>query len=215
MKKIFLSFIAFILLSTVVFAENFPPIKYKKIGNKGKVSYNADTNVWSDKIDKKQGNYFVKVKGFGDFYDYLDSNKEFAFSTGCEYEFLYNDKLIGYSNKDLNFYELQYADGNLKRVKLTDEDVKLMLPDFKVLKVTDFSKKTNSIKIKKHISDLDIVIINDTDKDLSNYVFTSGNAKFKTYSLNGFITVLKHGMIQFAPEGDEKNTEDWLILLVR
>ena len=203
MKKIILSVFICFSLSLGAFAGNLPPIKYKNIGIKNKIFYNADTESWSKKGDKKTDIYFVKVKGFGDYTDYLDADKNFVFSSECEYEFIYNNKLIGYSNSESNFYEISYKDGKCIKKIVPFDDVVEMLSDFKVIKASEFSELTNSIKVKKHFSDLNILILNDTGKDYSNYVFTSGNAKFKTYTLNG------PGILQIKPAAESVNIQSF------
>lgn len=215
MKKIFLSlFLSFMVMLSVC-AEHFPDIKYKNIGNKDKISYNSQTDKWSKNIDKKTDNYFIKTKGFGDFYDYLYPNKEFAFSTNCEYEFIHNGSLIGYSNRDLKFYEIKFINNGLSKRELTKEEIQSILPDYHVIYMSEFSTKTNSYKIKKHFGSLKILLVNDTDSTFDDFIFTSGNAGFKTYDLRGFVTVTKAGMIQFAKNDGHLNDKYWYVLLVR
>ena len=48
-----------------------------------------------------------------------------------------------------------------------------------------------------------------------HYSFSSGNAKFKTYPLEGFIEVTQKGMIQFSHFGENSENFPWFILLVR
>ena len=213
MKKIFLSIFLCITVMLTVCAESMPNLKYKNIGNKDKISYSSE-NGWSKKIDKKTGNYYIKTKGFGSFYDYVDAEKRFAFSTNCEYEVLYNNRLIGYSSRDLKFYDMDYSNGVLTKQELSKEEVEQIFPDYKVVALSEFSPKTNSLKIKKHLGDLKIILFNDTDKTFDNFKFTSGNAKFEQYSLKGFLTVSKPGMIQFSRIGD-KDRLLWYVLLVR
>ena len=214
MKKIIFSLIFCLIFTSNVFAENFPDLKYKNIKNREKISYNSELNLWTKKIDKKSGNYYIKTKGFGSFYDYLDSNKNFAFSTNCEYEFIYNDSLIGYSNRDMKFYDITYINGGLSKRALTKEEVEKIFPDYKVIEFSDFSEKTNSLKIKKGFGDLKIILLNDTDNPFDEFTFTSGNAQFEQYDLRGFLTVSKHGMIQFSKNGIS-NDNLWYVLLIR
>ena len=217
MKKILKRTILILFISVFtalnVYSENMPNLKYKNIGNKDKISYDSQTGVWSDNIDKKSKNYFLKTKGFGDFYDYLDSNKNFAFTTNCEYEFIYNDSLIGYSNRDMKFYDILYANGGLSKRELSKEEVETIFPEYKVITFSDFSIKTNSIKLKKHSNILKIILLNDTSNTFDNYKFTSGNAKFEQYLLRGFLTVSKSGMIQFSDTNDENYL--YFVILVR
>ena len=162
MKKIFILLFLFFMFVNVVKAEHFPDLKYKNIGCKDKISYDITTNVWSKKIDKKNQNYYIKTKGFGNFYDYLDSNKDFAFSTNCEYEFIHNDSLIGYSNRDMKFYEILFDGHNIGKRALTKEEVEAILTDYRVIGLSEFSDKTNSLKIKKGIGAEKIMLYNDT-----------------------------------------------------
>ena len=214
MKKIFLCFLLIFGFINIAAANNFPSLKYKNISVKDKISYDIQTNVWSKKIDKQNKNYFVKVKGFGDFYDYLDANKNFAFTTGCEYEFIYNDSLIGYSNADMKFYEIIFNYNTTGKRALTKEEVQAILPDYKIISLSEFSPKTNAIKIKKGMTSLKIFLFNDTDNSFANYNFNSGNSKFEQYDLRGFLTVQTPGMIQFSRMG-EQDSSNWYVILVR
>ncbi len=215
MKKRFLCLFVFILFSLSVYAENFPDIKYKNIGNKDKIAYDETADTWSKKFDKKTTNYFIKTKGFGEFYDYLYPNKNFAFTTSCEYEFIYNGSLIGYSNRDLKFYDIKFVNNGLSKRELTREEIEKILPDYHIIYLSDFSDKTNSYKIKKHIGSLKILLVNDTNDTFDDFRFSSGNASFKTFDLKGFINVTKSGMIQFAKNDSHINDKNWYVILVR
>ncbi len=215
MKKfvLFLLFILFFIILIPAYAEKMPNLRYKNIKNKEKVFYNQDSDVWQTKFNKND-NYFYKTKGFGDFYDYVDKDGNFLFSTNCEYEFIKDDKFIGYSNRDLKFYYITYINGELLKHPLSKEEVENLFPNYKVLCISEFSDKTSSYKIKKHIGDLNIIILNDTDKVFDGFSYTSGNAVFEQYDLKGFLSVSKSGMIQFAPKGENPNGV-WYMILVR
>lgn len=213
MKKIFLCiFIIFCSICTV-HAEKWPDFSYKNIGLKDKITYDIETNTWSKTTGRNNTNYFVKVKGFGEYYDYLDSEENFVFSTNCEYEFIYNNSLIGYSNRDMRFYEILYDNKSIGKRALTKEEVEQLLPDYRILSLSEFSPKTNSLKIKKHNGANKIMLYNDTNYHFDNYTFTSGNTPFEQYSLRGFLTVHKPGMIEFSQLGE--NNKIWYVLLIR
>lgn len=212
MKKFFIGFCVFLMSSYNVYAGTMPDIGYKNIKLKEKISYNQKTNSW-DKKSKQNTNY-TKTKGFGDFYDYIDSDKNFAFSTNCEYEFIYKGRLIGYSNHDMKFYDFTFVNNKLEKFELNKDEVEQMLPDYKIITFSDFSKKTNSLKVKKEFGSLKLLLLNDTDKIFDNYSFTTGNAKFLEYSLRGFLEVTKSGMIQFS-DNNKDNDKPWFIILVR
>ena len=212
MKKIIISLLLCFFGFLSVYADNMPPLKYKNIKNKSKISYNETTGTWS--YNKSGENYFTKTKGFGVFYDYLNSDKSFAFSTNCEYEFIYNDSLIGYSNRDMKFYDITYANGGLSKRPLSVDEVEKIFPEYKVIPFSEFSDKTNSLKIKKQSSPLKILLFNDTNDNYDGYAFSTGNAKIEQYDLRGFVTVHKPGMVQFS-KSKELNKNQWYIILVR
>ena len=215
MKKFILCFILCFTMILASFAnDNFPATKYSYIGQKDKISYDPSTDSWSRKVNKKNGNYYVKTKGFGDFYDYNDSNGNFAFSTNCEFEFINNKNFIGYSNRDMRFYYITYINDGIGKRALTKQEVEALFPEYKIISLSDFNQNTNSLKIKKHIGNLKILLFNDTDKTYENYKFSSGNAKYEQYSLRGFLNVSKPGMIQFS--GTETTPDNPMyVLLVR
>ena len=138
-----------------------------------------------------------------------------AFSTNCNYEFLNGKDLIGYSNSDLKFYDFAFLNGELTKRELTEEEIQTLFPNFKIIKISEFSPKTSSLKIKKHNLSEKIIILNDTDKNFENYTFTSGNTKINIYELAGFIEIRKKGMIQFSHFGENTKSTPWFILLVR
>lgn len=202
------------LIISGVTASDIPGFKYNEIKEKSKISYNSANGHWSTKVNKKEDLYFTKTKGFGTYFDYLTSNKSYAFTTDCEYEFIAGNLFIGYSNKDLKFYTFSYNGSLLKR-ELSDDEVKSLFPDYQIIKISEFSDKTNSLKIKKAWGDLRIILLNDTDKSFDNYTFSSGNAKIETYPISGLLTVSKPGMIQFSNSYGTSKENPWYVLLVR
>ncbi len=215
MKKVLLLIISAFILTIPAFASLKSPIKYKNIKLKSKISYNSQLDSWKDKVSKTD-EFFIKFNNLSDGkFAYIDKSGELAFETDCDYEFINNGKFICYSNSDLMFYQLSYADNKISKIKLTEEEIQQIIPEYRIIKISEFSSLTNSLKIKKHFSDLYIFIMNDTEKTFEGYEFTSGNSKLKQYSLNGFARIDKSGMIQFAPTNDETKTNPWYILLVR
>ena len=214
MRKIFLCLciVSTVLLS--VYADNFPETKHKNIKNKEKIMYDSSADIWSKKADWKNANFYVKTKGFGDFFDYNDANGNFAFSTNCEYEFIDNNNFIGYSNRDMKFYYITYINGGLSKKTLSKEEVEALFPEYKVINLSEFNSNTNAIKIKKHIGNIKILLLNDTEKSFDNYEFSSGNVKFEKYSLRGFINVSNPGMIQFS-KGETSIENPTYVLLIR
>lgn len=215
MKKIFLSIMLSLGICFSVNAAELISIPYNNLKEETKLKLFEDT--WTAKVDRKDTDYFIKFisDGSGSYSEFYKSDGTFAFTTGCQYEFIHNGDLIGYSNQDLKFYDFSYNDGMLNRRELTPDEVQTLFPDYKIIKISEFSPNTNSLKVKKEGHNFKIIILNDTDRNFYHYSFTSGNAKFKVYPLTGFINVTKKGMIQFSHFGDNTKSNPWFILLVR
>ena len=214
MKKILSIIFAFCLMLSVS-AEELANIPYKNIKEEGKIKYVDD--VWSDNVTRKDNDYFIKFisAGTGSYSEFYRPDGSFAFNTGCQYEFIYKGDLIGYSNQDLKFYDFIFMEGKLVPRELTPEEVQVLFPDYTIVKISEFSPNTNSLKIKKKGFNFKIILLNDTDRNFYHYSFTSGNAKYELYPLSGFINVKKKGMLQFSHFGENTDNFPWYILLVR
>lgn len=201
-KKIILTFLSMCFLS--VYAYDFIDDGARLIN---------DGQNWT-KV-KKGENYFQKKvsDGSGNYSEFYSPNGEFLFSTGTQYEFINNGSLIGYSNHDLKFYEFTMNDEILEQRELSIDEVQNLYPKYEIIKISDFSNNTNSLKVKKGKGKF--LLLNDTDRYFYHYGFTSNNAKFKQSPLKGFIEVKKSGMIQFSHFGDNTKANPWFILLVR
>lgn len=215
MKKILLSLIVMLAMVLCVNAEEFLQIPYKNIKEESKLK--IENGVWTNKVAKKEQDYLIKFisDGSGNYSEFYNSDGSFAFTTDCQYEFLHKGKLIGYSNQDLKFYDFILEDGKVNKRELSVEEVAELFPDYKIVKISDFSTNTNSLKLKKEGHNFKILVLNNTDKNFYHYSFSSNNGKFNTYPLTGFINVTKKGMFQFSHFGDNTESTPWFILLVR
>ena len=215
MKKILLSIIVMSAMVLCVNAEEILQLPYKNIKEEGKLK--IDNGIWTNKIPKKEQDYFIKFisDGSGNYSEFYNSDGSFAFTTDCQYEFLYKGRLIGYSNQDLKFYEFINSEGKVYKKELEEEFVSELFPDFKIIKISEFSTSTNSLKLKKEKHNLKVIILNDTDKEFYHYSFSSNNGRFEAYPLTGFINIAKKGMFQFSHLGDNTEITPWFILLVR
>ena len=171
MKKIFFSLLILFAVALTYSASELLNIPYKNIKEEDKIKLNND--VWTNKISRRDSDYFVKIvsDGTGSYSEFYNSDGTFAFTTGCQYEFLYKGDLIGYSNQDLKFYDFTYADGLLNRRELSVDEIASMFPDFKIIKISEFSTNTNSLKVKKEGHNFKIILLNDTDRNFYHYSF--------------------------------------------
>lgn len=215
MKKILLSFFIMTVFCTMANAAQDLTVRYKNIKEGAKICVSEDGTVWT--ANKKSANCFEKriSDGTGNYSEFYSPENEFKFSTGCQYEFINKGSLIGYSNFDLKFYEFTFKDNELQQRELTTDEVQELFKGYKIVKISDFSESTNSLKLKKHRGDFKLILLNDTDKYFYHYGFSTNNAKFETYQLKGFLNITKKGMIQFSHFGDNTKENPWYILLVR
>lgn len=196
-------------------ARDLQNIDYKNIKPNSKIAY-VD-GIWTTKVNRKLQDYFVKETSIGtsNFSEFYSPDGSFLFSTGTQYEFIKDGGLIGYSNSDLKFYEYRMYGDLLQQRELLEEEVKELFPKYDIIRISDFSPKTNSLKIKKNKRNMKLILLNDTDSYFYHYDFTSNNAKFKKYFLKGFLDIRKKGMIQFSHFGDNTRENPWFVLLVR
>lgn len=212
MKKIFLTLFLLIGICLSSYANDIP---YKNIKD-GDSIVNYEEGTWGI-ANKKRDIYYTKKisSGTGSFSEFYTPEGEFVFSTGCNYEFIVDGKLYGYSNSELKFYEFSLPCGILEQRELSEDEIKSLFKDFKIVKISEFTTSTNSLRLKKDRRHYKIILLNDTDRYFYHYGFTSNNAKFDTYPLRGFLDITKKGMIQFSHFGDNTKENPWFILLVR
>lgn len=212
MKRIFLTLFLLIGICLSAYANDIP---YKNIKD-GYSIVNYEEGTWGIANKKRDIYYTKKVSsGTGSFSEFYTPEGEFVFSTGCNYEFIIDGKLFGYSNSELKFYEFSLPCGILEQRELSEDEIKSLFKDFKIVKISEFASSTNSLRLKKDRKHYKIILLNDTDRYFYHYGFTSNNAKFNTYPLRGFLDITKKGMIQFSHFGDNTKENPWFILLVR
>ncbi len=215
MKRLILSMIVSAGLVISANAADFLNIPYKNIKEEGKIKIENDR--WTDKVARRDNDYIIKFisDGTGNYSEFYSSKGNLYFTTGCQYEFIYKGDLIGYSNHDLKFYDFSLNGNEVIKRELNEAEVQALFPDFKIIKISQFSQSTNSLKIKKEGVNFKVILLNDTDRYFYHYSFSSGNSKFETYPLKGFLNIKKTGMIQFSHFGDNTKDFPWFILLVR
>lgn len=212
MKKIFIFIVSLFFTLPVLAIEE---INYKNIEEGSKVA--VINSSWTLKIPKETKIYFIKRVSQEDskLSEFYSADGKIYFSTGCHYDFIHKGNLIGYSNYEMKFYEFSFNDGDIERRELLYQEVQELFPTYKIVKISDFSTKTNSLIVKKGKKKLKIIVLNDTDKYFYNYDFITNNSKFDRYYLKGFISVKKKGMIHLSRIGENSKNSPWYVLLVR
>ena len=196
-------------------AAELKNIKYKNIKDGKKIT--CIDGVWTQKVNRKKDFYLQKNIIINDlsFSNYYASDCSCTHSSGTHYEFIKDGKFYGYSNVDLKFYELCFHNGLFERRELSEEEIQYLFPKHKIVRISDFSQGTNSLKIKKRKRNMKIIVLNDTCSNFIDYEFNTNNAKIELYPLAGFINVKKKGMIHFSPMQDDYKDLNWYVLLIR
>lgn len=138
-----------------------------KIGNQ--ISYDKNTHNWS-RTQTPNSYTFTKyiTTGTGGFSEY-EYNKKKNWSN-TTFEFLYNNRLIGYNHHTLKFYDLSFDGKNFIEKELTTSDLKEFFPDVEFVKISDF--KNNEITLYKPLfAKKNYLLVNDTNRDFYKYFF--------------------------------------------
>lgn len=168
------------------------------------VVYTPTTSLWS--FGGMAEDRIVLTKkvstGSGSYSEFFYSNNDLAFSFGTGFEFLYNDRLIGFDRYALKFYNIRY-DAETKtfyKKDLPESMLEEIFHDVKIIKVSEF--KDNELRVHKMpFRPIKLLLVNDTPEYFYKYHFHGDN--FDTYNLFGLLEVDKMGTIEFhhpAPE---------------
>ena len=214
MKKFVLAFFILFCTNLSSFSQNIPGFNFKGIDYKNKIFYDLSAGNWSYKDSKADSICFVKKIGFNDFGDFVKSDGSYMFSTNCDFDFIYNSRLIGYSSKDLKFYEFSYDNGQVIKTPLTKEEIHAIIPSYKIAPISMFSQNTNSIRVRKGNGDLKLFVLNDTEDNFSNYEFSAVNSEIKTFDLAGFLKVEKSGLIKFTDSSEYAQNSPIYVLII-
>ncbi len=146
--------------------------------------------------------------GSGSYSSYFLQDKE-VITLGSNFEFIKDGKLIACHNSNLTFYNVVYADGKFSEKQMTEKEVQELFPDAKIIKISQFSK--GKFKVSKPAGkDLEIILLNDTDKDFYKYSYNPSEVK-KT-DIAGLIEISKPGKIEFSHFGENtKNSPKYII----
>ena len=179
-----------------------------KISDGQIVIFNQDIAMKKNKPSKKIADYYI-ING-GDLY-----NKEgmIVFSTNCDILFTKKNAIIGYNASKLKYYEFKQINDGFQARELLPEEVQNIFTHSKVIKISEFSQKTNSVKFAKEKQINSIVLVNDTEKNFENYKFYSNNTKIES-TIAGMVKIHKTGMIEFS-NPDKISASNWYIILIR
>ena len=209
MKKYVVLFFALLIICAPSFSYGVKKLPYQNIKDGKGVKFN-ETGAWINKVSKRDSARLVRN---GSFLNSADG--ENFYDTGCSYLFIKDGKLYGYSPFYTKYFELTLSDSRISKRELEISEVKSLFEKFKIIKISDFSEYTNSYTFTREKRKTPIIVLNDTEEVMPNYVFSTNSAKLDRYNTGNAIRVKKNGMIQFATANEDSKSLPWFILLVR
>lgn len=168
MQKL-LVILIFLLTFNSAVAYNYSPNVLDSVKDEQKIGYNTATKEWTRTPGAKDLVFTKHIThGSGGFSEYK-TKKEF-FDPNSTYEFLYKNKLYGYNQHLLKFYEIKVNNGEFINVELNENQLKEFFPKTEIVKISDF--KDNKIKIKKpFFKTKTFLLYNNTTRDFYKYQF--------------------------------------------
>ena len=200
MKKVLLSLLLFSFSSTV-FADNNT---LNLIKNEDKVFYSQENSIWLKEPENNNEQILTKTlfEGAGSYsiYNKEDGSLAFALATDCE--LINNGKLIIVDNNILKYYKLEYNDGSIEQIELTDEEIQGVFPEAEIFKLSQIESDNKIWLHKPFRKERTLILVNDTDK-----FFHGINCKSKNVQnpeIKGLIKISRYGIIRFTHFGEYK-----------
>lgn len=202
MKKVLLSLLLFSFSSTV-FADNNT---LNLIKNEDKVFYSQENSIWLKEPETNNEQILTKTlfEGAGSYsiYNKEDGSLAFALATDCE--LINNGKLIIVDNNILKYYKLEYNDGSIEQIELTDEEIQGVFPEAEIFKLSQIESDNKIWLHKPFRKERTLILVNDTDK-----FFHGINCKSKNVQnpeIKGLIKISRYGIIRFTHFGEYKGS---------
>ena len=133
--------------------------------------------------------------GTGSYSQYLFSDGKEAFTTGSNYDFIFEGRLIAVHNAELKFFEVVYNGEYFAEKPLDDETIQKIFPDARILKISQFkdNKLTEKKPVFKHEKYL---LVNDMEQYFYKYSYKP--EKVHKSPVAGLFETSKSGKITFS-----------------
>lgn len=198
--RVLLVILTLLLTSSYSFAYNYPTTIQSYLDVNQKVNYNETTKTWS-RLPKTSGITFTKhmTVGTGGYTEFLNQKKYYSANTTLE--FFDGNKLIGYNQHTLKFYELSFNGKEIIHRELTPSEIQKLFPNTEIIKVSDF--KNDKITVKKpFFKAKTFLLINDTNRDFYKYSYEKhGNG---TELIKSVIDIQKPRTLVFSHFGSRE-----------
>lgn len=167
--RLFLIVLSFLLSVNAVLAYDYPAAVKNTLDVNQKVNYNTETKEWSRKPLKNSVTFTKHMTvGTGGYSEFLKQKK--YYDTNTTLEFFHGNKLIGYNQHSLKFYELDFDGNKITARELKPCEIHEIFPDVEIVRISQFKK--NKITLKKPRNKNKIfLLVNDTKEFFYKYQY--------------------------------------------
>lgn len=210
MKKILLV-LSLVFFAGTAQAYNYPEAIQGYLDVNQQVTYSSTGKTWS-RLPQNNAISFTKhmTVGTGGFSEFLNQKK--YYDTNTTIEFFDGNKLIGYNQHLLKFFELGFDGNQITRTELTVPEIQKLFPNTEIIKVSDF--KNDKITVRKpFFKHKTFLLVNDTDRDFYKYSYEKfGNG---TELIKSVIDVKRPRKIVFSHFGSRDELFPTLTIRIR
>lgn len=208
MKKVLLSLFLLLGLSSFTYAEEIMEENpHNLVLHNDKILYSQLNSVW---LKESQGEsdelVFIKnlYEGAGSYsiYNKEDGSLAFALATDCE--LINNGKLIIVDNNVLKYYKLEYNNGSVEQIELTDEEIQEIFPQAEIFKLSQIDSDNKIWLHKPFKKQRTLILVNDTNKFFHGITCKSKNVQDS--EIKGLIKISRYGIIRFTHFGEYKGS---------
>lgn len=168
-----------------------------KIKDEQQVLYCQKDNTWGANCTDSNFEFTKRITYGSGGYSLYEKDKK-IYDTDTTYEFIHNNKLIGYNSHKLKFYNLIFENDKFQPTELSVEELNELFPDVEIVKVSEFNNDEITL-YKPFFKTKTILLVNDTDKYFYKYQFE--NYKKQDELIRGLIEVSKAQTLVFSHFG--------------
>ena len=207
MKKVLLSLFLLFGLTNFTFAEEIMEENpHNIIRHNDKILYSQLNSTWFKEPQDGEELVFIKnlYEGAGSYsiYNKEDGSLAFALATDCE--LINNGKLIIIDNNVLKYYKLEYNNGSVEQIELTDEEIQEVFPQAEIFKLSQIDSDNKIWLHKPFKKQRTLILVNDTNKFFHGITCKSKNVQDS--EIKGLIKISRYGIIRFTHFGEYKGS---------
>ena len=205
-KALFSLFLLFGFANFAIAEETVEVYPLNTIRHNDKILYSQQNSTWLQAPEDGDELVFIKTlyegAGSHSIFNKEDGTLAFALATDCE--LIHNGKLIIVDNNLLKYYKLEYNNGSIEQIELTDEELQVIFPQAEIFKLSQIENDNKIWIHKPFMKNRILLLVNDTDKFFHGINCKSNNVQ--DLEIKGLITVFRYGIIRFSHFGEYKGS---------